>query len=125
MMLTAFGWRAYSLVFEAPCSTFHLVLYQVRPHELDDAGIVVAVRKIMVQGREAMLLTGLLHTPQLAIFKFVMIDVSPIVGGSIHGKTRSDSSVGANDDVVLPCPAVPLGEVKFAIFVLHNTRCSS
>src|SRR5579862_590683 len=113
------------LIFEAPRSAFHLVLDQVRPHELDHASIVVAIRKIVVQGREAMLLTSLLHACQLTIFKFVVIDVSPIVSRSVHGKTWSDSSIGANDDVVLARTAVPLGEVKFAILVLHNAGCSS
>ena len=113
------------LVFETPRSAFHLVLDQIRPHELDHASIVVAVCKIVVQGREAMLLASLLHARELTVFKFVMIDVSPIVGRSIHRKTRSHSSIGPNDHVILACAAVPLGEMKFAIFVLHNTGCSS
>ena len=44
------------LVIEAACSAFHAVRYDLSPHELDHPGIVVAIRKAVVEGREAVLL---------------------------------------------------------------------
>ena len=53
-------------VLEASGAALHFVRYKIGPHELDHARIVIAVREIMVQRGEAMLLTGLFHGSQLA-----------------------------------------------------------
>ncbi len=55
----------------------------------------------MIQRRKTMLLAGCLHAGELAIIEFVLIDVSPIVDGCVHGETGSDGPVGSNDDIVL------------------------
>src|ERR1700757_3091618 len=68
-----------------------------------------------------MLLTGFLHTGKLAVVKFVLIDVSPIVGRCVHGETGSDGPVGSNDDVVLTSPTVPFAEVQLAVCILDDS----
>src|ERR1700751_3907664 len=68
-----------------------------------------------------MLLAGLLHTGKLAVVKFVVIDVSPIVGRCVHGETGSDGPVGSNDDIILTSPTVPLGEVQLALCILDDS----
>lgn len=67
-----------------------------------------------------MLLACTLHALQLAVIEFMLVDVSPIVRRCIHGEAWSDGAVGADDDVVLPGAAVPLGEMQFAALVLHD-----
>src|ERR1700740_2860043 len=67
-----------------------------------------------------MLLAGLLHTRQLFCVKLVAINVSPIVGGGIHGETRSHRAVGADDDVVLASPTIPFGKMQLTIGILHK-----
>src|SRR6266852_7989312 len=68
-----------------------------------------------------MLLAGFLHTGELTVIEFVLIDVSPIVGRCVHGETGSDGPVGSNDDIVLAGPTVPLGEVHLAICILNDS----
>jgi hypothetical protein len=53
--------EAYPLILEAPRSAFHLIRHQVCPHEFDHARVVVAVREVVIQRGEAMLLAGFLH----------------------------------------------------------------
>src|SRR5229473_6889060 len=69
-----------------------------------------------------MLLAGFLHAGELVIIEFVLIDVSPIVGRSVHGETGSDCPVGSNDDIVLTSATVPLGKVQLAIGILDDSR---
>ena len=67
------------LVFEAPRPALHAVLDQVRVHELDHPCVVVAVREIMVQRGEAVLLTGALHRRQLSLVELGTVDIAPVV----------------------------------------------
>lgn len=67
-----------------------------------------------------MLLADLLHTSQLSCVKLVAINVSSIVGGGIHGETRSHRAVGADDDVVLASPTIPFGKMQLTIGILHK-----
>jgi hypothetical protein len=53
-------------ILKASGATLHLVGYQVRPDELDYSRVVVAISQIVIERREAMLLTGFLHALQLA-----------------------------------------------------------
>ena len=66
-------------IFETLRSTLHAIRHQILPDELDHARIVVAIREIVIQGREAMPLAGFLHVLQLPIFELVMIDISPVI----------------------------------------------
>jgi hypothetical protein len=68
-----------------------------------------------------MLLAGFLHAGELAVIEFVLINVSPIVGGRVHRKTRSNGSVGSNDHIVLAGSTVPLGKVQLAIGILDDS----
>ena len=68
------------LVLEAPGAALCPVPDEVGPDELDHPGIVIAIRKIVVEGGEAMLLANLLHVYQLGRFELVLIDVPPVVG---------------------------------------------
>ena len=70
--------RAIALVFEAPRSALHAILYQVRPDKLDYARVVVAISEAVIESGEAMLLTGFFHARQLLRIKSVRIDVSPV-----------------------------------------------
>src|SRR5262245_5725104 len=100
------------------------MLHQVCPNKLDDAGVVVAVCEVVIERGEAMLLAGFLHAGQLLGFKFMAIDVSPIEGRRIHGEAGGHGSIGPDDDVVLPCTAIPLSEMQLSISVLDETRQS-
>jgi hypothetical protein len=64
------------LVLKTSCPPFHSVLDEIRPDELDYSRIVVAVREIVIESRETMLLTCFLHTVQLAVIEFVRVDVA-------------------------------------------------
>src|ERR1700733_5809515 len=110
------------LVLEASGAALHPILDQVRPHELDHPCIVVAIREIVIQRREAMLLACFLHTCELAVVEVVLIDVAPIVGGSVHREAGSDGAVGSDDDIILASAAVPLGKMQFAIGILDDSR---
>jgi hypothetical protein len=72
--MTSFG-----LVFEALRPPLPAIRYQVLPHELDHARIVVAVCEIVIQRRKAMPLASLLHVLELSVFKLVMINISPVI----------------------------------------------
>lgn len=87
------------------------LLDQVFPHELNDARVVVAIGKVVVQGGEAMLLAGVLHFRQGFAFEFVAFDGAPVVGGPIHGEAGRNRTVSADDHVVLAGAAVPFGEM--------------
>ena len=73
----------------APCSrrasfiktaspAFQSILNEIRPDELDDARVVVAVCEIVIQSRKTVPLTGFLHASQLFAIKLRMIDASPV-----------------------------------------------
>ena len=49
------------LILEASGSALHAIGHQIRPDELDYARIVVAIREVVIERRETMLLAGLLH----------------------------------------------------------------
>src|ERR1700719_4682262 len=102
-------------VLETSRPALHPILHQVGPDKLDHPGVVVTVGEVVIQGGEAMLLAGLLHAGQLFCVKLVAINVSPIVGGGIHGETRSHRAVGADDDVVLASPTIPFGKMQLTI----------
>jgi hypothetical protein len=68
-----------------------------------------------------MLLTGFLHSGKLAVVKFVLIDVSPIVGRCVHWETASDGPVSSNDDIVLTSPTVPLREAQLTVWILNDS----
>src|SRR6201984_826042 len=72
-----------------------------------------------------MLLAGLLHASQLFFVKLWAINVSPIVGGGIHGETGSHRAVGADNDVVLASPTIPFGKMQLTIGILHKAGRSS
>jgi len=71
-----------------------------------------------------MLLTGFFHCRQLPGLEFVGINISPIVGGSVHGEAGRHGAVRADDDVVLPGAAIPLGKMQLAIGILNDSRCA-
>lgn len=71
------GGRIPLSVFEASCAALQAVLDQIRPDELDHPSVVVAVRQIVIQRRETMLLAGFVHTGELAVIELVLIDKLP------------------------------------------------
>jgi hypothetical protein len=72
--------RAAISVLEASRSALHFVGHQVGPDELDHAGVVVAVGKIVIERGEAVLLASPLHADQLIGIEFVAVDVAPVEG---------------------------------------------
>jgi hypothetical protein len=54
-------------VFEPADAALELVLDYIRPQPFDDPGIVVAIRKVVIQSREVMALTGSLHGRELRL----------------------------------------------------------
>src|SRR4029077_11621010 len=100
----------------------HSIPYKVRPNEFDDTGVVIAIRQVVVERGEAVLLTGLFHLRQVRGVELVPADVAPIVGRGIHGETGRDGAIGADDHVVLTSPATPFGKVQLAIFTLYDSR---
>src|SRR5581483_4007427 len=110
-----------ALVFETSSATLQLIGNHLLPNPLDDARVVIAIAEVVVEGREAMSLACGLHLLQLLLIKFWIVDVSPIETRGIHRKARRDRAVGANDYIVLSCPAIPIGKVHSA-FILHNAR---
>src|SRR5438445_11870247 len=49
------------------------------------------------------------------------VDISPVVGGGIHGEAGRDGAVGADNDVILAGAAAPVAEVHVAIGILDDT----
>src|SRR5262249_17382433 len=101
-------------------AAIHAVRDQVGPDELEDPRIVVAVRQIVVQGREAVLLASLLHRRKLAAIELVLIDVSPVITGTVHGEAGSDGTIGRDDDMVLGGATLPFREMQLAVLVLDD-----
>lgn len=95
------------------------------PDPLDDSRVVVAVAKVVIQSREAMALARVFHLLQLLGLELRRIDVSPIEARGIHGKTRSHRTIGADDDVILTRPAIPVREVQAALGIAHDPRHGS
>ena len=63
---------------EALRSALRSFLHQVRPHESDDSRIVVAIRKVVIQRREAMPLARRLHALKLISLELMVLNISPI-----------------------------------------------
>lgn len=55
------GLAARDSIIKTAGSTFQSILNQLRPDELYDARIVIAIREIVVQSRETMALASSLH----------------------------------------------------------------
>jgi hypothetical protein len=53
---------------------------------LNDSGIVVAETQVVIQGRETVGLTRLLHFVQLWNFKLMVLNCAPVMRGRVHGK---------------------------------------
>ncbi len=94
----------------------------VGPQPLKHSRVVVAVRQVVVEGREAVALAGVLHLLELLCIEFWHVDVAPIVRRGIHGETRSHRAVCADDGVVLAGAAVPFGEMELAVRIRRNAR---
>src|SRR6266478_7648161 len=107
-------------VLEAPRPAFHPVGDGLGPHPLDHAGVVIAVSEVVVQGGEAVTLTSVLHLLQLSLLELRMVDVAPVKGRRVHRETGRNRAVGADDHVVLPGPAIPVGEMQLPAGVLRN-----
>ena len=83
--------RDQALIVEAVrVATLHPMRDREVPNKLDHARIVVAIRQIMIERREAMALAGLLHVLELLTIEMEFVDIAPVVGGRIHGKTGRD-----------------------------------
>ena|SRR5208282_4996504 len=93
MAVISVSWFAlgHSLV-EAASAALQPILYELRPDEFDDARVVVAICKVVIQGGETMPLARLFHVSQLGIAKLRMIDVSPVEGRSMHRETGRHSA---------------------------------
>ena len=97
----------------------HLALHSLEPVRkllekvLDDPLIVVTPTQNVVQGREAMSLTGFLLMVELFRVKLVIPDQTPVVAGGVHGEARRESPVDTNDHGILAGAAVPGKMVAF------------
>ena len=65
---------------------------------LQHSSSVVTVSEDVVARRKTMLRALGLHLVELLDVKLVIADDAPIVGGGIHRETRSERTVGANDE---------------------------
>src|SRR5579883_3101822 len=104
-------------ILEAACAALHAVGDEIGPDELDDARVVVAIRKVVVQGRKAVPLARLFHGRELLRVETVAFDVAPIIRRGVHRKARSDGSIRAHNHVVLSRPAVPARRFAISPFV--------
>ena len=50
------------LILKAPSAALHAIGHKIRPYELDDSRVVVAIRQIVIERRKAVLLAGFLHS---------------------------------------------------------------
>src|ERR1700680_2996104 len=90
------------------------------PQELDDARVVIAISQVVVERGEAVALAGGFHVREPLADEIRFIDVAPVVGRRIHREARRDGAVGADDDVVLACAAVPFAELHVTVFTPHD-----
>src|SRR6516164_676093 len=74
---------AGSSIFKGAHATLELVLDYVRPEPLDHVGVVVAISQVVVQCREAMLVTRPFHASKLLLIESWLINISPVVCGAI------------------------------------------
>src|SRR5260370_40333379 len=74
---------------------------------LDNALVVVAPAQDVIKCRETVGLAGLLLLVELFGFKLVVADDTPVIACRIHGETRRQRSINANDHRVLTGAAVP------------------
>src|SRR5579885_1269467 len=75
---------------------------------LHDPGDVIAVSHVVAQSREAVGLAALFHLRKLFEIKFVILNGAPIVSCVVHGKTRRECSIRADDQPILPPAAAPM-----------------
>jgi hypothetical protein len=59
---------------------------RVGPQPLDNSRVVVALRQVVVEGREAVAVARVLHLLKLLLVELRRVDVAPIAGRGIHGK---------------------------------------
>jgi len=100
-------------VFKGAHAAPELFFNDVGPQPFDYPSIVVAVGKVVVQGREAVLLAGFLHAGKLPLIELRLVDISPSVSGAVHWEARRHRAVGPFNDVILAGAAVPFGELQF------------
>jgi hypothetical protein len=67
-------------------------------------------------------LAGVFHVTELLLIELGLVDISPVEGRWANRKTWRHGAVGANDYVVLPSSAIPIGELELSIRVLHDAR---
>jgi hypothetical protein len=109
-------------LIKAASTTSQSIPNKLRPNEFDDARVVIAIRKVVIQGRETMPLARLFHLSQLAVVKLGIIDVAPVEWRSIHRETWRHSAIGPDDHIILARAAIPLGEMQILRGVLHDAR---
>src|SRR5580692_12380109 len=119
-MLWVAVWRL--LVLETFRSSLQSVGHDLFPYPSDHARIVVAVAQIVVERGEAVTLAGVFHLFELLLVELRVVDISPIEGRWVHGEAGCDRTVSADDYVVLPSAAIPIGELELASGVLHDAR---
>src|SRR5579863_1778684 len=119
-MLRVAVWRL--LVLETFRSSLQSVGHDLFPYPSDHARIVVAVAQIVVERGEAVSLTGVFHLLELPLVELRVVDISPIEGRWVHREARSNRAVSADNHVVLPGAAIPIGELELATRVLHDAR---
>ena len=79
------------LVFEA--SRSREAILHLLPHPFDSASVVVAIRQIVIQRGEAVLLASLLHLSHLLLIELWLIDIAPIEIRGIHRETGPNRSI--------------------------------
>ena len=81
----------------------HLALHSLEPvrklleQVLDDPLIVVTPTQNVVQGREAMSLTGFFLMVELFCFELVVPSQAPVVAGGVHGEAWREGLVDTGD----------------------------
>src|ERR1700758_4482207 len=105
-----------SLIVEAVrVASLEAVGHHQVPQELDDSRVVIAIRQIVIECGEAVLLAGLLHLLELPALEIRLIDIAPVVSGRVHGEAWRDGAIGADDDVILARAAVPFAEMHVTV----------
>src|SRR5258708_24801230 len=94
-------------LFKAPSDTLEAV-HGLLPQPLHHAGRAVAVSDVVPQRRKATRLAALFHFRELFDIELLIADGAPVVRRVVQGKTRSESSVGTDDQPVLSGAASPV-----------------
>src|SRR6266478_7136060 len=98
--------RVSRVVLEAARCSFKPV-HRLLQRPLDYPGVVIAITKDVVACRETMLRAFDLHLIQLLNVELVVFDRSPVVRRGIHWEARCKSSVGPDNQRILPGAAIP------------------